>query len=68
MVSTRVYSNQIEELLQLFETYSADGLMILDQFVVVAKTLLIMIYQNAYPDVVSQLSLMLNTHFSLESV
>ena len=63
-----MYSNQIEELLQLFETYSADGLMILDQFVVVAKTLLIMIYQNAYPDVVSQLSLMLNAHFSLESV
>ena len=29
------------------------GLMTLEQFGVVAKTLLIMIYQNAYPDVVS---------------
>lgn len=53
MVSTRVYSNQIEELLQLYEGYSMGGLMTLEQFGVVAKALLIMIYQNAYPDVVS---------------
>jgi hypothetical protein len=53
MVSTRVYSNQMEELLQLYEDYSTGGLMTMEQFGVVAKTLLIMIYQNAYPDVVS---------------
>ena len=53
MVSTRVYSNQIEELLQLFESYGgAEGLMTLDQFAFLAKMLLTMIYQNAYPDVV----------------
>lgn len=52
MVSTRVYSNQMEELLQLFESYSIEGLMTLEQFGVVAKMLLMMIYQNAYPDVV----------------
>lgn len=53
MVSTRVYSNQMEELLQLYEGYSSGGLMTMEQFGVVAKALLIMIYQNAYPDVVS---------------
>ena len=53
MVSTRVYSNQMEELLQLYEGYSSGGLMTMEQFEVVAKALLIMIYQNAYPDVVS---------------
>ena len=54
MVNTRVYSNQMEELLQLFEGYSMGGLMTLEQFGVVAKVLLLMIYQNAYPDVVSE--------------
>ena len=55
MVSTGVYSNQIEELLQLYEIYSVEGLMTLEQFGTVAKTLLLMIYQNAYPGVVSQM-------------
>ena len=53
MVSTCIYSNQMEELLQLYEGYSMEGLMTLEQFGVIAKPLLIMIYQNAYPDVVS---------------
>ena len=53
MVSDCVYSNQMEELLQLYEGYSMGGLMTLEQFGVVAKVLLIMIYQNTYPDVVS---------------
>ena len=56
MVSTRVYSNQIEELLQLFESYCTEGLMTLDQFAYLAKMLLIMIYQNAYPDVVREMA------------
>ena len=54
MVSTRIYSNQTEELLQLYENVSFEGRMTLEQFAEVARALLLMIYQNTYPDVVSQ--------------
>lgn len=51
MVSTRIYSNQTEELLQLYENVSFEGRMTLEQFAEVARALLLMIYQNTYPDV-----------------
>ena len=54
MVSTRIYSNQMEQLLQLYQAYAVGGRMHLEEFVSVAKTLLLMIYQNAYPDVVRE--------------
>ena len=55
MVSTRIYSNQMEQLLQLYQAYAVGGRMHLEEFVPVAKTLLLMIYQNAYPDVVREI-------------
>lgn len=54
MVSTRIYSNQLEQLLQLYQAHAVGGRMRLEEFVPVAKTLLLMIYQNAYPDVVRE--------------
>ncbi len=38
--------------MQLFQGFSVDGRMALEEFAPVAKMLLLMIYQNAYPDVV----------------
>ena len=55
MVSTRIYSNQMEQLLQLYQAYAVGGRMRLEEFVPVAKTSLLMIYQNAYPDVVREI-------------
>ena len=55
MVSTRIYSNQMEQLLQLYQAYAVGGRMRLEEFVPVAKTLLLVIYQNAYPDVVREI-------------
>ncbi len=42
----------MEELLHLFQDFSVDGRMALEEFAPVAKTLLLMFYQNAYPEVV----------------
>ena len=44
----------MEQLLGLYQTYAADteGKMGLAEFSIVASSLLLMIYQNAYPDVV----------------
>ncbi len=52
MVSTRIYNNQMEDLLATFQQSSDGGLMALEKFAPIAKMLLVMIYQNAYPDVV----------------
>jgi len=52
MVSTRIYSNQMEQLLQLYQAYAVGGRMGLEEFAPVARGLLLMVYQNAYPDVV----------------
>ena len=52
MVSTHIYSNQMEDLLTLFQENSDEGLATLEIFVPIAKNLLVMVYQNAYPDVV----------------
>ncbi|XP_064396735.1 uncharacterized protein LOC135343685 isoform X2 [Halichondria panicea] len=51
MVSTRIYSNQMEDLLTLFQESSENGLATLETFAPIVKILLVMIYQNAYPDV-----------------
>jgi len=56
MVSTRIYSNQVEELLAYFQENSENNLGTLETFTPLAKTLLMMIYQNAYPDAVSKTS------------
>lgn len=57
MVSTRIYSNQMEQLLRLFDDYAVDGRMAIEEFAPVAKILLRMIYQNAYPtDVVREIA------------
>ena len=52
MVSTRIYSNQMEELLQLCQAYAVGGSMGLEEFIPISRALLLMIYQNAYPGVV----------------
>ena len=54
MVSTRIYSNQMEQLLQLYQAYAVGGRMGLEEFAPVGRGLLLMIYQNAYPDVVRE--------------
>ena len=53
MVNTRIYSNQMEDLLTFFQERSENGLATLETFAPIVKILLVMIYQNAYPDVVS---------------
>ncbi len=62
MVSTRIYSNQMEDLLTLFQESSENGLATLETFAPIVKILLVMIYQNAYPDVVSFLERVSNVH------
>jgi hypothetical protein len=52
-VASRVYRGQMEELLGLYQslTFETGGQMDLALFPAVANPLLLMIYQNAYPDV-----------------
>ena len=54
-VASRVYRGQMEQLLGLYHSQTAEtgGQMDLSLFPAVANPLLLMIYQNAYPDVVS---------------
>ena len=59
LVASRVYRSQMEQLLGLYHTYTAStgGRMGLAEFSAVAGSLLLMIYQNAYPDMVYRESL-----------
>ena len=56
-VASRVYHGQMEQLLGLYQTQTmnTDGRMNLETFSNVANSLLLMIYQNAYPDMVGHM-------------
>lgn len=51
MVSTRVYTDQIDSLLTYYlQLSSPEGHMTMENFAPLAKSLLLMIYQNTYPE------------------
>ena len=54
LVASRVYRSQMEQLLGLYQalTTGTQGQMNIASFPTIANSLLLMIYQNAYPDVV----------------
>ena len=50
LVGPRLYSNQMEEVYQLFLSQaSREGVVNLEQFIPIAHTILQMIYKNSYP-------------------
>lgn len=62
MVSTRVYRNQIEDLLSLFvQFYGTEGRLNLETFAPLARALLLVVYQNTYLGDVRQV----NSYISL---